>query len=68
LEYFQQLWNEILEEEAALLESTKRSQVMESKCKEVASKNKERQWLFKKAKRKQLEKYYRGTTVKMGRC
>jgi len=43
LEYFQQLWNEILEEEAAYLESTKRSQVMESKCKEVASRDKEGQ-------------------------
>ena len=43
LEYFQQLQNKVLEEEAALLEDTERFQVVGSKCKEVASRDKERQ-------------------------
>jgi len=52
LEYLQQLWNEVLEEEATFLESTKGSQVMESKCKEVAAGDKKGQWPSKKAKEK----------------
>jgi len=65
LEYLQQLQNEMLEEEATLLESAEESQVMGSKHKEVAFRDKEGQWPSKKAKRKQLEKYYRGVVVKM---
>ena len=55
----------MLEEEAALLEGTKGSQVTRSKCKEVTSRDEEEQWLSKKAKEKQPEKYYRDTTVKI---
>jgi len=56
----------VLEEEAALLEGAKESQVTGSKCKEIAARNKEGQWPSKKAKGKQLEKYREGTTVKIG--
>ena len=41
LEYLQQLQNKVLAENAALLEGVERSQVMESKYKEVASRDKE---------------------------
>jgi len=41
LEYFQQLQDKMLEEEAALLEGTKGSQIMESKCKEITTRDKE---------------------------
>jgi len=61
-----QLWNKVLAEDAALLESTEESQIAGSKCKEITSENKERQWLSKKNKEKQLGKYHRGTTIKMG--
>jgi len=37
LEYLQQLWDKVLEKEAALLEGAEESQVMESKCKEIAA-------------------------------
>ena len=43
----------MLEEEAALLEGAEESQIMESTCKEIATRDKERQWPFKKAKEKQ---------------
>jgi len=56
----------MLEEEAALLEEAEEFQIMESKCKEIAAGNKKRQWSSKKAREKQLEKYCRGATVKMG--
>jgi len=56
----------VLEEEAALLERAEESQVVGSKCKKVATGNKEVQRSSKKARGKQLEKYHRGTTVKMG--
>ena len=65
LEYFQQLQNKVLEEEAALLEDTKGSQVAGSKYKEVAFRDEEEQQPFKKARGKQLGKYCRGTAVKM---
>ena len=39
---------------------------MRSKYKEVISENKERWQLFKKNKKKQLARYYRDITVKMG--
>jgi len=41
LKYLQQLWNEVLEEEATLLEGAEEFQVMGSKYKEVVSENKE---------------------------
>ena len=41
VEYLQWLWDEVLEEEAALLEGAKGFQVTGSKCKEVAAKDKE---------------------------
>jgi len=55
----------MLEKEAALLEGTKKSQIVGSKHKEVTSKDKERQQLSKKAKKKQPRKYCRSATVKM---
>jgi len=56
----------VLEEEAALLEGAEGSQVTGSKHKEVAAGDKEEQWPSKKARGKQLEKYYGGAAVKMG--
>ena len=52
LEYLQQLWDEVLEEDAALLEDAEKSQVVGSKYKEVISRNKKKQWPSKKAKEK----------------
>ena len=66
MEYFQQLQDKVLEEEAALLEGAKGFQVAGSKRKEVAARDKEVQWPSKKAREKQPEKYHRGATVKMG--
>jgi len=51
----------VLKEEAALLERAEGSQVMGSKHKEIATRNKEEQWPFKKAR----GKYCRGATVKI---
>ena len=62
VEYLRWLWDKVLEEEAALLERAKRSQVAGPKCKEVAAGDKERQQPFKKAR----GKYCRDITVKMG--
>jgi len=56
----------VLEEKAALLEGAEGFQVTGSKCKEVAARDEEGQRPFKKARRKQLEKYHGGATVKMG--
>jgi len=53
LEYLQQLQDKVLKEETALLENAEGSQVVESKCKKVAAKDKERQQPSKKAKEKQ---------------
>ena len=66
LEYIQWLQNEVLEKEAALLERAEGSQVVESKCKEIATGDKEEQWPSKKAKGKQQKKYHRSATIKMG--
>ena len=52
LEYIQWLWDEVLEEEATLLEGAEESQVAGSKCKEIATRDKEEQQPFKKAKGK----------------
>jgi len=56
----------VLEEEAALLEGTEGSQVMGSKCKEVATRDEEMQQPSKKARGKQPGKYCRDAAVKMG--
>ena len=56
----------MLEEEAALLEGAEGSQVAGFKCKEVAARDKEGQWPFKKARGKQPGKYCGGAIVKMG--
>jgi len=37
LEYLQQLWNKVLEKEAALLEGAEGSQIVRSKCKKVTT-------------------------------
>jgi len=62
MEYLQRLWDEVLEEEAALLEGAEESQVTGSKRKKIATGNKEGQRPSKKARKK----YCRGATVKMG--
>jgi len=49
MEYLQRLQDKVLEEEAALLEGAEGSQVMGSKCKEIATRDKEVQWPSKKA-------------------
>jgi len=66
MEYLQQLRDEVLEKEAILLERAEGSQVMGSKCKEVAARDEEGQQPSKKVRGKQLEKYYGGAAVKMG--
>ena len=66
MEYLQRLRDEVLEEEAALLDRAEGSQIAESKCKKVAAEDEEEQWLSKKARGKQLGKYHRGVAVKMG--
>jgi len=66
LEYIQQLWDEVLEEKATILERAKGSQIMGSKHKEIATGDKEEQWPSKKTKGKQHRKYYGGAVVKMG--
>jgi len=66
MEYLQRLQNEVLEEEATLLEGAERSQVVGSKYTEVAARNEEMQQPSKKARGKQLGKYHRGAAVKMG--
>jgi len=59
-EYLQQLWNEVLEEEAILLEGAEGS-----KHKEIATGDEKGQWPSKKAKKRQQGKYRGGATVKM---
>jgi len=66
MEYLQRLQDEVLEEEAALLDEAEGSQVAGSKRKEVAARDKEVQWPSKKARGKQPGKYHGGATVKMG--
>jgi len=65
-EYLQQLRDEVLEEETALLEGAEGSQAAGSKCKEVAAGDEEEQRPSKKARGKQPEKYRGGAAVKMG--
>ena len=52
MEYFQQLQNKVLEEEATLLEEAEGSQIVGSKRKKVATGDKEGQWSSKKAREK----------------
>ena len=66
MEYLQRLRDEVLEEEATLLEEAERSQVVGSKYIEVAARNEEIQQPSKKARGKQPGKYRRGAAVKMG--
>ena len=62
MEYLQQLRDEVLEEEAGLLEGAEGSQVVGSKRKEVATGGEEEQRPSKKAR----GKYRGGAAVKMG--
>ena len=66
VEYLQRLQDEVLEEEAALLEEAEGSQVAGSKRKEIAAGDEEEQWPSKKARGKQPGKYRGGAAVKMG--
>ena len=66
MEYLQWLRDEVLEEEATLLERAEGFQVAGSKCKEVAAGDKEVQWPSKKARGKQPGKYCGGAAMKMG--
>ena len=66
MEYLQRLRDEVLEEEAALLEGAEGSQAVGSKRKEVAAGDEEEQRPSKKARGKQLGKYRGGAAVKMG--
>jgi len=66
MEYLQQLQDEVLMEDATLLKSIGGSQVVRTKHKKINLENKEGWQLFKKAKRKQLEKYHRDARIKMG--
>ena len=65
MEYLQQLWDKVLEEEATLLEGAEESQVAGSKHKEVTTRDEEGQQSSKKARGKQLGKYCRGAIVKI---
>ena len=65
LEYIQQLWDKMLEEEVTLLEGAKGSQVMGSKCKEVAIRDEKGQRPSKKTRGMQPGKYCGDATVKM---
>ena len=56
----------MLEKEAILLERAEGSQVMGSKHKEIATRDKEGQWPSKKAKEKQQGKYCGGAAIKIG--
>jgi len=66
MEYLQQLRDEVLEEEAGLLEGAEGSQVAGSKRKEVTIGDEEEQRSSKKARGKQPGKYRGGAAVKMG--
>ena len=66
IEYLQRLWDEVLEEKTALLERAEGSQVVGSKCKEVAAGDEKGQRSSKKARGKQPGKYCGGAAVKMG--
>ena len=65
LEYLQWLWDKVLEKEAALLKKAEGSQIMESKYKEIATRDEEGQQLPKKTKGRQQGKYHGGAAVKI---
>ncbi len=56
----------MLVEDATLLEGTERSQIIESKHKEVPLEDDRDYWPFKKAKGKQPARYCRDNRVKIG--
>jgi len=66
LEYLQQLWNEVLAVDTALLEDAEESQIVGSKCKEVTPGNNRDCWPSKRTKGKQLARYCRDIGIKMG--
>ena len=66
MEYLQWLQDKVLEEEATLLEEAEGSQVVGSKCKEIAARDGKEQRPSIKAKGKQSEKYHGGAAVKIG--
>ena len=66
LEYIQQLQDKILAKNATLLKDTERSQIIRSKHKEVSLGDDIDHWPSKKAKEKQLTRYYRDISVKIG--
>jgi len=66
LEYLQQLWNEMLEKEATLLEGAEGSQIAGPKCKEILLENNVDCWPSKKAKGKQPARYQGNIRIKLG--
>ena len=66
MEYLQQLHDEVLVEDAILLEGMEGSQIMGTKYKEINLEDKKEWWPSKKAKKKQSEKYHGNVGVKMG--
>jgi len=66
LEYFQQLWDKVLEEDTILLKDAEGSQIMGSKCKEASLEDNVDRQPSKKAKEKQPVRYYGDNGVKMG--
>jgi len=66
LEYIQQLWDKILEEDTTLLEGAKRSQIVGPKYKKTSLEDNVDHWPFKKTKGKQPVKYCEDFRVKMG--
>ena len=65
LEYLQQLQDEVLVEDATLLESAEGSQIVGSKYKKVILGDEKGWWPSKKTKGKQLSRYYRDAVVKI---
>ena len=66
LEYLQQLQNEILAEDAALLKGTEKFQIIGSKYKKVILEDDRNCQSFKKTKGKQPTRYYGNIGVKIG--
>jgi len=66
LEYLQQLWDEMLEKDTALLESAKRSQIMEPKHKKAPLENNVDCQPSKNTKGKQPVRYQGDTGFKLG--
>ena len=68
MEYLQQLWDKVLAEDAALSESTRCSQAVGTKYKEVTLGDKEKWQPSKKNKGKQPARYHRDAGIKIGRA